>query len=107
MSTGFAAYILFTKPVEIVDGVYYGEIQNRKYKINDSDAGLLYSYWKNASAGAAVQKILSNESLWDIDLTSIPGFAASVEYFLLQFTTSGFKNAITRLLHEGEIQNEE
>lgn len=107
MSAGFAAYILFTKPVEIIDGVYYGEIQNRKYKINDSDAGLLYSYWKNASAGAAVQKILSNESLWDIDLTSIPGFAASVEYFLLQFTTSGFKNAITRLLHEGEIQNEE
>ncbi|SFP85202.1 tagaturonate reductase [Parafilimonas terrae] len=106
MSAGFAAYILFTKPVEIIDGVYYGRSQNRKYKIDDPDAALFYSYWQNDSADTVAQKILSNESLWDIDLTSIPGFAALVQYFLQQFNRSEFKYVITRLSYGGKVSNE-
>ena len=106
MSAGFAAYILFTKPVDVINGVYYGKIQERTYKIDDNNAALFYDLWKNYSADIAVQKILANESLWEKDLTNIPGFAALVQYFLQQFNRSEFKYVITRLSHEGKVTNE-
>lgn len=107
MTAGFAAYILFTKPIEEIDEVYYGEMHNRKYKINDSDAGLFYTCWKDAAPDVVVHKILSNELLWGIDLTGIRGFEMLVLYFLKQFNSGAFKHAITSLVQEGKALNEE
>jgi tagaturonate reductase len=97
MSAGFAAYILFMKPVEIEDGVYYGKIRDRKYKIDDNNAALFYDLWKNFSTDTITQNILSHESVWGVDLTSIPGFTTIVQEFLQQFNRNEFKNAIARL----------
>lgn len=98
MSAGFAAYILFTKPAEVADGVYYGKTQGKKYKIDDNNAAMFYALWKNSSAETVAQQVLSNEALWDTDLTDIPGFAALVQYFLQQFNRGEFKYAITRFV---------
>ena len=98
MSAGFAAYILFMKPVEIEDGVYYGKVHDRKYKIDDSNAAIFYDLWKESSADAIVNKVLSNVSLWDTDLTKIMGFAAMVQYFLQQFNRSELKMASYQMI---------
>jgi tagaturonate reductase len=71
MCAGFAAYILFTKPVAFTNGEYYGMIQDRKYKIDDADAAFFYTLWSNATAETIAQKVLSDASLWGTDLTAI------------------------------------
>ena len=106
MSAGFAAYILFTKPVEVADGIYYGKTHGKTYKIDDNNAPMFYALWQDSSAETVAQKILSNESLWGNNLTRIPGFAALVQYFLQQFNRSEFKYVITRLSYGGKVTNE-
>lgn len=106
MCAGFAAYILFTKPVAFTNGVYYGMIQDRQYKIDDADAPLFYNLWNSSTAETIAQKVLSDESIWGTDLTTIPGFAALVQYFLLQFNRNEFKYVITRLSYGGKVTNE-
>ncbi|MFT4155455.1 tagaturonate reductase [Parafilimonas sp.] len=106
MSAGFAAYILFMKPVEISDGVYYGKAQEKKYRIADDNAALFYAYWQDASADAVTQKVLGNESLWGTNLANMPGFAALVQYFLQQFNRNEFKYVLTRLFYGGKVTNE-
>ena len=97
MSAGFAAYILFMKPVEVTDGVFYGKAGEKKYKIDDNAAAVFYELWKDATAETIAQKVLSHEILWEADLTTIPGFADMVQCFLLQVNGSDFKRVITGL----------
>ena len=78
MSLGFAAHILFMKPVETNAGKHYGEIENKKYLINDDNASYYADVWKNNKAEDVVKKILSNDELWKTDLTKINGFANAV-----------------------------
>lgn len=106
MSAGFTAYILFTRPVEIADGAYYGKTHEKKYKIDDNNAAMFYTLWKNSPAETVAQKILSNESLWGTDLTNVPGFVALVQYFLQQFNRSEFRYAIAHLSYKGRVTNE-
>lgn len=106
MCAGFAAYILFTKPVEFTNGVYYGKAHEKKYKIEDNNATQFYELWQHASADVVAQKVLSDESLWGTDLTTIPGFAALVQYFLQQFNRGEFKYVITLLSYGGKVKNE-
>ena len=106
MCTGFAAYILFTKPVEFTNGVYYGKAHEKKYKIEDNNAAVFYELWQHTSADMVAQKILSDESLWGTDLTTIPGLAVLVQYFLEQFNRGEFKYVITSLSHGGNVTND-
>ena len=106
MLAGFAAYILFMKPVEVVDGVYYGRSRGNKYRIDDNNAASFYILWKNFSPDAIAQKVLSDHSLWGMDLTTIPGFSAIVKYYLQQFNRSEFKYVLTRLSYGGKVSNE-
>jgi tagaturonate reductase len=97
MSAGFAAYILFTKPVEFIDGSYYGKLHGSKYKIDDDSAVLFYDLWQHLPADKIVHTILSDELLWETDLTKIPGFTLSVQYFLQQFNCAELKYVIKGL----------
>ncbi len=86
---GFASYLLFTKPVEIKDGKYYGEVNGRKYFINDDKASYFYEIWKEENIHKVVYAVISNEELWQEDLSNISGFAESVENYLNLFITEG------------------
>jgi tagaturonate reductase len=97
MSAGFAAYILFMKPVEVTGGVYYGKAGEKKYKIDDNAVSVFYELWKDATAETIAQRVLSDERLCETDLTTIPGFADMVQYFLQQFNSGDFKHVITSL----------
>jgi tagaturonate reductase len=78
MSLGFAAHILFMKPVEVNAGKCFGEMNGNKYFINDDNANLYADAWKENNTANVVKKILINEGLWKTDLTKFNSFTQSI-----------------------------
>jgi len=78
ISMGFAAYILFMRPVKKESDKYYGTLNNQHYLINDDRASLFYGIWEERSVDQIGTSVLSNKELWLEDLTQLPGFADSV-----------------------------
>jgi tagaturonate reductase len=104
IAAGFSAYILFMKPVVKDGNSYYGMNNGVKYKIEDDKADYFYNLWQQYSPDIVVQKVLSDEGLWNVDLTVLNGFMTAVQYFLDQFRRHGFKYVITRLSHGNKVQ---
>ncbi|MCF0056617.1 tagaturonate reductase [Dyadobacter sp. CY356] len=76
---GFAAFLLFMKPTQILDGIYSGERNGELYPIRCDSAAYFAEKWENTeSKSGLVQKVLSDDSLWGADLTSLPGFSQAV-----------------------------
>jgi tagaturonate reductase len=93
-SLGFAAYLLFTKPVKQVDGKYYGELNGREYPINDDAAASFMQRWSSLPTADVVKQVLSDTSLWDTDLSLLPQFYESVLQKLNLIQENGAKAAI-------------
>ena len=98
MALGFAGYLLFTKPVEAIDGKYYGFINKKKYLINDDKAPYYYDLWQSNHVDDVVIKSLSDETLWSDDLSAIDGFADAVENYLMQLMNDGVTNTIEQFI---------
>ncbi|MBC7687397.1 MAG: tagaturonate reductase [Aquabacterium sp.] len=89
MATGFAAWLLFMKAVKKENNVYYGELAGQPYPIKDEMADYFFNNWQNLSPQSLVKTVLSDASLWDADLTLIPGFAETVTEKLLEIMQRG------------------
>jgi tagaturonate reductase len=74
MVLGFAAYLLFMKTENGMDGLYYKAIENKVYQVNDEKAELLYKYWFGKNTFDAVTAILGDAGLWGTNLNEINGF---------------------------------
>ena len=79
IAKGFAAYILFMKAVKKNGNVYEGELNGKPYPINDDKAAYFYEQWQKHGEANIVKAVLSDISLWDVDLAALPGFAEAVE----------------------------
>lgn len=90
MVTGFAAYLLFMKATGNKDGKYSGEHNGKTYPVNDDKAAYFYEAWQKYNAAELVEKVLSDTSLWDIDLTTLPQFKEAVQNKLVSFQQSAF-----------------
>ena len=89
ISMGFAAYILFMRPVKKDSDNYFGILDNEHYHINDDRAADFYGIWDEGSVDHIVHAVLSNRDLWAEDLTRYDGFAASVTRKLKRFIRVG------------------
>ncbi|GAB2560201.1 tagaturonate reductase [Spirosoma aerophilum] len=100
MALGFAAYLLFMKVVREEGGEFFGEIAlasggKLNYPIRDDKAGYFYGDWKTVKEGdpATVQEfvksVLSDLTLWQTDLTALPGFSEAVAQNLNSLLTIG------------------
>jgi tagaturonate reductase len=89
ISMGFAAYILFMRPVKKETDKYYGMLNGKHYQINDDRAADFYGIWDEASIDQTVYRILSNAGLWKEDLTRFDGFNLSVARKLKSFIRVG------------------
>jgi tagaturonate reductase len=77
---GFAAFLLFMKPVLHQENNYFGDRGGELYPIRCDSAAYFDEKWKNASSPLDLaQKVLADVSLWDTDLTLLPGFADAVK----------------------------
>ena len=75
---GFAAYLLFVRPVKKESDGYRGESRGQYYPINDDKAGYYYELWQGNGPAEVVKLALQNESLWGTDLTRLNGFEKAV-----------------------------
>ena len=94
ISMGFAAYILFMRPVKKESEKYYGMLDNQFYLINDDRVSEFFGLWDEGLADAIVNRVLSNTGLWGSDLTLFEGFANSVTKKLKHFIRSGTMSEI-------------
>ncbi|MCF2495501.1 tagaturonate reductase [Dyadobacter chenhuakuii] len=77
---GFAAFLKFMKPVVHKDGAYYGDRDGQPYSIRCDAAPYFDEMWKTAASPLDLaEKVLADVSLWDTDLTQLPGFLDAVK----------------------------
>ena len=95
ISMGFAAYILFMRPVKKDNGKYYGILNNEYYLINDDRASEFFGLWDERLTDVIVNRILSNTGLWGMDLTSYDGLEPLVAKKLRGFIRSGMMSDIS------------
>ncbi len=91
MALGFAAFIRFMKVKRKTDGTYVGSANGREYTVTDSQASYFSKVWKAQDTDLIVNNILSNQQLWDTDLTALPGFKQAVINNLNTLLTYGIK----------------
>ena len=91
MALGFAAYLLFMKCKAGSDDQYYGEINGKKYTIQDEAAAYFSNKWATRNIDTFVSSILADRDLWGVDLSILGGFAGSVKENLLLLETQGVR----------------
>jgi Mannitol-1-phosphate/altronate dehydrogenases len=94
ISLGFAAYLLFLKPVAKKQDIYYGEWQGKEYLIQDDFAAYFMDKWSKLSASDLVDEVLADTGLWGEDLSALPGFAQAVKDNLNALLTQGVMQTI-------------
>ncbi len=94
---GFAAYLYFMKAVKQNNKDFYGEFNGESYLIEDEMAGKFCSLWKQKSVDQIVREVFKNESLWDYDLTKLPGFPETVTDNLNSIITNGMKETFNKI----------
>jgi len=95
MSLGFAAYLLFTRPVRFDGKAYFGMHKGQDYIIKDSQAAYFYDLWQRLPQEQLVTTVLQNEHLWENDLTLLPGFAGKVNEYMAQMNTAGVEKVLS------------
>jgi tagaturonate reductase len=90
MATGFAAYILFMRPVRADGKIYYGSLNGNLYPINDEHAQFFYELWQREhEPQRIVEEVLGNRKLWETDLNALAPFAEAVTTIFTGMLTDG------------------
>ena len=89
IAKGFAAYLLFMRPVKKEGDKYYGILGNKYYIINDDRAEYFYGLWEEGPIDHIVKKMLADQELWATDLNELSGFKESVTRQLKEFIRFG------------------
>ena len=100
MCLGFAAYLLFTRPVKEENGQFFGQLTEggEFYPIQDDHAAFFYKSWAKtdeldlASLCDFVDEVLANEAIFDKTLREIPIFAPRIAELMFKMTTQGIES---------------
>ncbi|MGJ7030280.1 tagaturonate reductase [Niabella hirudinis] len=100
IALGFAAYLLFMKSRKEGDQ-YVGTANGKAYTLNDDKAGILSQKWaEHPETDKLVDAVLADTTLWNEDLTLVPGFAEAVKQQLRFLTGSGAQAALQNITKE-------
>jgi len=99
-SLGFAAYLCFMKSVAKERFVYFGERNGQLYPIQDEKAEYFYQQWQKNTPAQLVESVLQNKTLWDTDLTLLPGFAQSVIENVENMLENGVKTTLEAFFYK-------
>jgi len=98
ISLGFAGYMLFMKSRKIGDNKFVGNNGISDYAINDDKAFVLNTSWNENDIPGTVKRILADESLWNKNLSLLPGFTDAVTRSVISVMKNGVKETIEELL---------
>ncbi len=102
MCLGFAAYLLFTRPIKEENGKFFGQNTEGFYPIQDDHAAFFYKAWQKtdeldlSSLCDFVDEVLANKSIFDETLREIPIFAPHIADLMFKMTNNGFLNTIEK-----------
>jgi tagaturonate reductase len=105
MCAGFAAYVMFLRPVKKTDGKYFGEFRGHDYPINDDQAEYFYKLWQDVDlhdpvlVSKLVDKVLLNRQLWEQDFHEMGDFAGKVKHYLGEFVHKGARATLADVVH--------
>lgn len=94
IALGFAAYLLFLKPVSKKQDKFYGEWQGKEYHIQDDFAAWFFEKWSKLKPAQLADEVLADTSLWGADLSAIPGFAQAVKDNMASLLEAGVAKTI-------------
>jgi tagaturonate reductase len=94
IALGFAAYLLFLKPVAKKQDKFYGEWQGKEYHIQDDFAPYFFEKWSKLKPAQLADEVLADTSLWGADLSAIPGFAQAVKDNMAALLENGVAKTI-------------
>ncbi|MDB5119305.1 MAG: altronate oxidoreductase [Sphingobacteriales bacterium] len=78
MALGFAAYLVFLRPVKKEGNQYFGSCKGEDYLIVDDQAAYYFDKIHNTTAETYIVSVLADTSLWSIDLTQLPEFTTYI-----------------------------
>ncbi len=99
---GFAAYLFFMYTTK-VDKQYHAHVGDELYPLRDDQAEYFHRQWQSVdlenkeSLAAFVATICSNEELWGISLTALPGFCENVTENLIDLIQNSITGMLSRL----------
>lgn len=97
---GFAAYLLFMRSTGEENGTYVGVRGTERYPINDDRAPLLHDLWKDIDLAdedqvwAFVERVCSDESLWGVDLSRLPGLVTAVTDYVVRLASESPRDVL-------------
>ena len=94
IALGFAAYLLFLKPVNKKQDKFYGEWQGKEYVIQDDFAAYFFEKWSKLTPAQLADEVLADATLWGADLSAIPGFAQAVKDNIASLLETGVAKTI-------------
>jgi tagaturonate reductase len=94
IALGFAAYLLFLKPVNKKGDKFYGEWQGKEYHIQDDFAAYFFEKWSKCKPAQLADEVLADTNLWGADLSAIPGFAQAVKENMASLLETGVNKTI-------------
>ena len=99
MATGFAAFLLYMKIVKADAGKFYGKRGDEVYEIKDDSAAYFQKLWAENGTDDLANKAMSDVSLWETDLTKLPGFLQAVQQQLKSFESIGVFKTVEALVN--------
>ncbi|MFN8357983.1 MAG: tagaturonate reductase [Spirosomataceae bacterium] len=94
MALGFAAYLLFMRPIAKESYVFFGERNGVPYPIQDEKAEYFFEKWKQHTPAQLVQIVLQDINIWETDLTLLTGFAQRVTNNLQNMLEQGVSESL-------------
>lgn len=104
IALGFAAYLVFTRPMTRKGEQYFGSFQGTSYLIQDDQAPVFYRRWSALTPTALVRETLSDSEYWNADLTQFPGFYESVLEKLNLLLEHGMADILEQSLERLKVQ---
>jgi tagaturonate reductase len=95
MALGFASYVYFMRSDKSGVGTFTRNSYGKQIPIDDQHAATLHAHWQATSCEEAINRILSDKSLWDTDLTRLSGFEEAVMDNIQKLRTQTKLNANT------------
>jgi tagaturonate reductase len=102
MAAGFAGFLLYMKVTRKQEGKYFGERDGKEYEIKDDAAEYFYNIWRNNKPGEVAKQVMQQETLWETDLSALPGFLQAVQELLNDYISRGVLKTIAQLEEKKE-----
>ncbi len=97
MATGFAGYLMFMKATRKEGHRFFGELNGVEYEITDDAAEYFYDAWSKHGFNGVALAVMSDEAIWEIDLTKLTGFPEAVQKNMQSIVSQGVLPTIASL----------